>query len=171
MRPNIVVLIGVSGSGKTTLINAVANALPTVDKVKSLTTRMRRGPKDDETYDFVSFLEFFLLWLCGRIVQYDHFNWNLYGNTRRQFTEIKPNHVGILAMTEAGAEALKRMSFTVRTVKIIPIGAPIRKGREGADRVRVERVRTDTTIENSFAEGGLENAIGELVRYVDWQFE
>lgn len=172
MRPQIVVLRGNSGSGKTALIDAAVRKLHTLQKVKSLTTRNRRGPEDDETYDFVSWIGFALLWLRGKIVQWDVFHRNVYGNTAKQFTSIsRLGRVGILAMTNAGVKNLKRFGFNVRVVQVIAIGAKARPGREGADAAKTNAADANFVLENRFEEGGFEQAVDELVRYIDWEFD
>lgn len=165
MSAHLIVLIGVSGSSKTTLINAVTLQFPRLQKVRSFTTRPRRGPEDDEGYDFISFLRFAWWFVCRRVVQWGIYDKNIYGNDHGYFTAIG-NGMGILAMTEKGARALRKRGFNVRLVKIVAIGAPPRPDRAEADKGRLEALVEDRAIVNDFTHPeGLSIATSELLHY------
>ena len=166
MSTHLIVLVGVSGSGKATLINAVAQEFPQLKKVRGFTTRPRRGPEDDESYDFIGFLKFGWWLATFRVVQWDIYNKNVYGNHKGNFTAVG-NGIGILAMTENGARALRKQGFDVRIVKVVAIGAPPRPDRAKADKGRLDALGEDHAIVNDFTrQEGLRIATSELLTYI-----
>ena len=165
MSTRIIALIGVSGSGKTALIHEAVLRNSTLQKVRSFTTRSRRNPTSDATYDFVSVWTLIALWIRQRIVQWNVYGWNIYGNERRHFEAIGCSHIGILAMTERGALKLRKAGYDVRIVKLTPRGATVRRGREAADRKRLDRLIADYEIINDFGAGGFDHALRDLIRW------
>ena len=170
MSTRIIALVGVSGSGKTALIHEAVLRDSTLQKVRSFTTRARRNPTSDATYDFVSISGLLLLWIRRRIVQWNFFDWNIYGNERRHFEVIGYDHIGILAMTERGAQKLRKAGYDVRIVKLTPRSATVRKGREAADRKRLNGLVADHEIINDFGSGGFSRAIADLVEWTRTAF-
>ncbi len=169
MNTRIIALIGASGSGKTTLIERAVAARCDLQQVQSFTTRPREARDSASTYEFIDRDELNRRLAAGNVIQFDEYNGNFYGNDRSHFDAIG-DRIGILAMTERGANVLVVLGYAVRVVKVLSIGAPIRPGREDVDRGRIDHVEASITVTNVFEPGGLDCAVRELVNSIDTAF-
>ncbi len=169
MKSKVIALIALSGYGKTELIKAVSGMSIGVVEVSSFTTRPREPRDKDGTYEFITCEELDRRLAAGLVVQHDKYGENFYGNVQSQFDAIGTN-IGILAMTEPGARALIALGYDVRIVKVVAVGATVREGRPKADEGRVDHLQADVTITNSFAPGGLNRAILDLVAFITTAF-
>lgn len=169
MHTRVIVLVGPRGCGKTTLIDTVVAKNPAIKTVPSFTTRPREERDNNETYEFITHDEYRSRLEYGNIVQYVENDGNVYGNTRSQFAALGKS-IGILAMTEKGANALTILHYNVRIVKIVPVGMPTNSKDENNDRENICSVKTHARIVNDFAEGGLEKTIVELEAFIATTF-
>lgn len=95
---------------------------------------------------------------------------NYYGTLRRHADEVLRDKYAIGAFVEQGVVNLRQSGYVVRVLKIQPVGY-----RESADAKRREEdilraqidVQPDVVIENSFREGGREQAISAVLAYID----
>lgn len=163
-------LVGQSGSGKTTLIQEVIARFPdAVGIVKSLTTRARRSPEDDQFYDFITVDEMRRREAAGKLIQVSEYAGNLYANDRSELDALLSEKFGINALVESGVNNLRHAGYNVTVVKILPFHNPslTDKAREIADAQRAQtHLPADIVINNSFEPGGKEKAVQQLTNYI-----
>lgn len=165
----ILALVGRSGVGKTTLMMELLTRLPDhVFPIRVLTTRERRGPEDDVFCRFTDAHSIRRMQDNGELVQYLEYAGNVYGSTRADIDHALSQGIGIQAYVESGIVDLRNAGYTVIPIKIISDQPMDREeARKAADAER-ERIPIDyaLTVENRFEEGGLEQAVNDLIRFI-----
>lgn len=158
LRP-FVGLIGPSGSGKTTLITEALKQLPNqIRMMKSVTTRPRRGPEDDLSYEFVTREDMLARRDAGHLVNFSEYAGNFYGFDRRVLDETLAHHAGLQAIVESAVEPIRAGGYTLCIVRIIPEGIINQRSsdRAHADQARAkEHIEADLILHNRFEPGGL----------------
>lgn len=164
-------LVGPSGSGKTTLITEAIQRFPDMCRImRSTTTRPRRGPEDDVSYEFVSRDEMIRRNEQGRLVNLSEYAGNLYAFDREILDQTLQHHIGLQALVESAIDPLTKAGHDLRIVRIIPIGDINQRSDErmAADKKRqtLFSYTPDNIIENSFQPGGKEVARDAFLTYL-----
>lgn len=156
----IIAFVGPSRSGKSTLIRGLAELYPDrVCELKSLTTRPRRGPEDDATFDFTTPEEFKRLIAEKRLVQWVEYAENFYGNDRDVLDAQLQNRHGLLAMTEHGVKNFTEAQYTLFVIRVVPVGyTPTHvAARRAEDLLRSSAaIPVNFSLANYFCPGGLD---------------
>lgn len=146
---------------------AVERMLGKVDRIKSFTTRTKRNESDLLYYEFVTREEVERRKEMGVVVQLIEYAGNYYGTDRREIERVLKNRIGMLAVVEYGIKTFTDAGFTVKVVRIEPVGYTAREGRKEADAERAKiEIKIDKTIVNDFAPGGIEKATDELIDFL-----
>lgn len=163
-------LIGPSGAGKTTLISQALAQLPDqVTIIRSVTTRPRRGPEDDLSYEFITREEILERHTAGHLVNLSEYAGYFYGFDRRVLNDALQNKIGLQALVESAIEPLRNAGYDLRIVKIIPEGKIDSRShaRNLADQERSKQTyAADLSIYNRFVSGGQEQATKEFISYL-----
>lgn len=172
MPHDILAFVGPSGSGKTTLILEALRQRPDkVGNLLSVTTRQSRGTAVDAlTYEFVSREEFERRVAAGEFIHWVEHAGNYYGTLRRHADDVLVEKYAIAAFVEQGVRNLRASGYSVRVIKIAPVGhfAPHDAERIAADAARAKiDVSPDIVLENDFSPGGRERTIAALLMYID----
>src|SRR3989344_814288 len=124
MPKDILAFVGSSGSGKTTLMRELLAAMP--DKVAvcmSVTTRPPRGSDEhDSMYQFTSRADFEQRIANGEFIHYVHHAGNYYGTLRTDADKVLRDRYAIGAFLEQGVYNLRTAGYTVRVIKVRPVG-------------------------------------------------
>lgn len=164
-------LVGPSGSGKTTLITEAIRHLPEhVAIMRSTTTRPRRGPEDDASYEFIARDEMLTRNEQGRLVNVSEYAGNLYAFDRDILNQTLQQRIGIQALVESAIDPLRDAGYDLRIVRIMPIGDIDQRSdaRTTADKHRqaLFSYTPDKIIENHFQQGGKEHAVETFLTYL-----
>ena len=168
---DILAFVGSSGSGKTMLMRELVAAMPEkVAVCMSVTTRPpRRSDAHDSMYRFTSTTNFEQRIANGEFIHHVAHAGNYYGTLRVDADEVLRERYAIGAFVEQGVQNLRASGYTVRVIKVRPVGefVPNDPSRVAED---AEREKTDVhpeiVIVNDFAPGGRERAVEELLAYV-----
>ncbi len=171
----IIALIGDSGSGKTSLIEGALDRLGNkIRIIPSITTRPRRGPEDDLYYHFTTPMRFAQLRQEGDLLQEAKYGGSYYGTRRSEVEYILRQSFGINALVQESVLDFRKAGFTVKVVFVAVSDQPEHLQHRGDakraqdDRARAQALlRPDHLIMNSFAPGGFERAVNELVQYIE----
>lgn len=153
------------------LMRELLAAMPAdVAACMSVTTRPPRGSDDhDSMYRFTSITDFVLRIANGAFIHHVQHAGNYYGTLRVDADEVLRDRYAIGAFVEQGVQNLRASGYTVRVIKIRPVGpfAPNEPARreEDAEREKID-VFPEVTITNDFAPGGRERAVEQLLAYV-----
>ncbi len=162
--------VGPSGTGKTLLIDTLLEQFPDqLVRIRSLTTRPRRGPEDDVWYRFVTPAEIDAMEAAGELIQRSEYAGHSYANHRHEIDALLEQRIGIMPIVEQGVLNFRNAGYQVDIIRIIP-----RDRKNMADATRqqadLERARIALPaileIENSFLPGGKERAIEQLIEYL-----
>jgi len=167
----IFAFVAASGSGKTTMVERAVDRLHgKLQIVRSVTTRERRGPEDDEHYDFLDRGDFRTLHDAGELLYEKEYAGNLYGITRKSMEHVLSTSHGILALVEDSVRLLRAQGYDVRVIKVVKKGGPQFPDplRNAVDAQReLDPLVADVVIINAFDEvGGLDRATDEMVSYI-----
>lgn len=169
-RHPFVGLVGPSGSGKTTLIRAALHRLPErCTIVKSVTTRPRRGPEDDMSYEFVTREEIIKRHAAGYLVNFSEYAGNFYGFDRRVLDTALEQQIGLQALVESAIDPLRHAGYDLKLIRIIPEGTTNQRNqaRVIADQERAQDSHVpDLVIDNRFSQGGLDEATNAFINYL-----
>lgn len=171
MPKDILAFVGSSGVGKTMLMRELLAAMPEkAAACMSVTTRPPRGSDEhDSMYRFTSREDFEQRIANGAFIHWVRHAGNYYGTQRTDANEVLCDRYAIGAFLEQGVQNLRAGGYTVRVIKVRPVGPfvpnePARR-EEDAAREKID-VHPEITITNDFAQGGRERAIGVLLAYV-----
>lgn len=169
---DILAFVGPSGSGKTTLILEALQKYPQkLGHLLSMTTRPPRDNAEDVlVYEFVTKEEFERRIVAGEFIHFVEHAGNYYGTLRRHADDMLRDKYAISAFVEQGVINLRNSGYTVRVIKIRPVGGftPHDEARITEDAVRDKmNVQPEIIVENDFAPGGRERAISALFAYID----
>ncbi|MDO8631657.1 MAG: hypothetical protein Q7R41_14315, partial [Phycisphaerales bacterium] len=106
----------------------------------------------------------------GAFIHFVEHAGNYYGTLRADADAVLATRYAIGAFVEQGVMNLRRSGYTVRVVKIVPVGGftpnvPSRKAEDDA-RDKID-VSPELIIENDFASGGFERARTKLFAWVE----
>lgn len=145
----------------------VLRLMTEVRYVRSVTTRLQRDKGDDFFYELISWEDFLYRDLKNQMIQTAFYAGNMYGNDRHGVEIVLSTHTGITALTENGVKNFRGAGYRVVAVRIVPEGhTPRDEKRLAEDKNREQSLVPDFTVINSFAPGGLEKAVTELVSLI-----
>ncbi|MDO8571264.1 MAG: hypothetical protein Q7R79_01125 [bacterium] len=165
-------IVGPSGCGKTEvlIIPVTEHIGHAVGAIRTYTTREWRHWSDDYIYDFTSDFNFKELITNGEMIQEVLFGKSRYGNTFAQVQRILSQKHGVIALTEEGVHNFKGKGYSVKAVKIVPVGIPPREGnaqRKADDEARaLIPVDYSLVIENHFGDEGKARAQQQLIDFI-----
>lgn len=136
----------------------------------SVTTRPPRGSDEhDSMYRFTTTTNFEQRIANGEFIHHVQHAGNYYGTLRVDADEVLRERYAIGAFVEQGVLNLRASGYTVRVIKVCPVGpfAPNDPSRvaEDAERGKID-VHPEIMITNDFAPGGRERAVEALLRWV-----
>lgn len=173
MHP-IIGFLGPSGAGKTTLMFGLLASDPErYGLVTSLTTRPSRGAEDEKVFRFTTHDEIRRMERDGELFQVSEYAGNLYANDHASVDALLETKIGLMAIVEMGVRNFRDAGYRVILVRVVPEGEPMIQGRPAPDAIRrmedarraAESLPADLTIVNSFAPGGKERALEELLSF------
>ncbi len=171
MRKDILAFVGPSQSGKNTLIIDMLAMYPEkVGVSMSVTTRSWRGSDDDIFYRFMSKEAFEALVKDGGFAHWVAHAGNYYGTPRADVDATLATKYAAGAFVEQGVMNLRNADYTVRVIKIRPVGhvqsTDPKRQVEDAVRDQID-IHPEIVIENDFSPGGRERAAAQLAHYIE----
>lgn len=174
----IFALVGSAHSGKTMLMKEMMRLIPErVGVIKSFTTRKHRGTEEDDLfYDFLSPEEFREKKMNNAFAECIEHAGNYYGYERATIDAVLAQKHGICAVVEYALPDLVCAGYSVVPIKITPLHAE--RVRDAFYEKHQERKKADeerakipvdfaAEITNSFAPGGKERAVKELITFIE----
>ncbi len=170
MRHPLIALVGPSGSGKSTLIKAALEKFPTqLHPFMSLTTRPRRSAEDDLFYHLVTREDIKERETKKQLLQIAEYVGNIYGSDKKEINDLLERFCLIGAFVEPTIHDLLRAGYMIFAIKISPVdGGGFRdQTRHSADQKRQQiDIPIVAEIQNSFADGGWEQAQKEFLQVI-----
>jgi len=166
----ILAFVGSSGAGKTTLMMELLKRMPEkVFPIVTTTTRAWRGPEDDVFCKFVTPEHIQNLKESGKLAQYLEYAGNTYGCEWADIDWAVNNGFGIQAYVEPAIFDLRKAGYEVIPIKIVLDQEFFRDEKRLVEDKERAKIPLDfaLTVENSFAEGGLEKAVNQLVDFIN----
>lgn len=166
----IIAFVGPTGAGKTTLIlELVRHMSDRLSVVKSLTTRARRGPEDDQFYQFVPREEIRKREADGRLLQVSEYAGNLYANDKVDLDHLLEYKIGLMALVEDSVPKFRNAGYQLTVIRVVPKDHPktadVLRAQADASRAAIP-LDADLELENSFRPGGKETAIRSLIEFI-----
>lgn len=110
MKPIPIILSGPSGVGKNTIARALLKQFPQIRKIKTITTRPKRGDHDND-YVFVSDKEFRDMIDNQEFWEWTQVHGNLYGSRKSDIQTIIRQHKYPLLLIDVTGAAIYRQNF------------------------------------------------------------
>ena len=166
----ILAFVGSSGAGKTTLMMELLKRMPEkVFPIVTTTTRAWRGPEDDVFCKFVTREHIQNLKESGKLAQYLEYAGNTYGCEWVDIDWAVNSGFGIQAYVEPAIFDLRKAEYEVVPIKIVSDQEVFRDEKRVVEDKERAKISLDyaLTVKNSFAEGGLEKAVTELINFIN----
>lgn len=110
MKPIPIILSGPSGVGKNTIARALLKQFPQIRKIKTITTRPKRGDHDND-YVFVSDKEFRNMIDNQEFWEWTQVHDNFYGSRKSDVQTIIQQHKYPLLLIDVAGAAIYRQNF------------------------------------------------------------
>lgn len=174
----IFALVGPAHCGKSILMKEVVRLIPgRVGIIKSFTTRQKRNNEEDDIfYDFLTREELEKKRERGELAECIEHAGNYYGYERATIDAMLAKKHGICAVVEYALIDLVHAGYAVAPIKVTPLHSEAvsdafytrHQERRQADEERA-KIPVDFAAEiiNSFAPGGKEKAVDELIAFIE----
>lgn len=166
----ILAFVGSSAVGKTTLMMELLKRMPEkVFPIVTTTTRLWRGPEDDVFCKFVTREHIQNLQESGKLAQYLEYAGNIYGCEWADIDWAVNNGFGIQAYVEPAIFDLRKAGYEVIPIKIVSDQEIFRDEKRIVEDQERAKISLDyaLTVKNSFAEGGLNQAVKQLMDFIN----
>jgi energy-coupling factor transporter ATP-binding protein EcfA2 len=166
-----VALVGHSGSGKSTLMRQVAQLLP--DQTRIVRTLLSRPPREaweSQVFTFTNREHILGLQTSGQLVQCTPFGRNLYALEKNAAEIATEDTVGLICLLAESVLEIRSHGYVVKAVQIVSDRDSLDRGDPARKQEELRRQQVlldyDLVINNSFAPGGLETSVVELIDFI-----